>query len=97
MNNPDNLENTVRRKFLSLAAVALAALLPAAGLAQYPNKPIRFVVPFAAGSATDQIARAFTTRMQESLGQTFIVDNKPGAGSTSAPKWSPAPNRTATR
>jgi len=79
MNNPDNLENTVRRKFLSLAAVALAALLPAAGLAQYPNKPIRFVVPFAAGSATDQIARAFADHMTKALGQPIVTDNKPGA------------------
>ena len=44
----------------------------------YPNKPIRAIVPFAAGSATDQIGRAFAAKMSESLGQTIVVDNRPG-------------------
>ena len=50
-----------------------------AALAQpYPNKPIKAIVPFAAGSATDQIGRAFAAKMSESLGQTVVVDNKAG-------------------
>jgi tripartite-type tricarboxylate transporter receptor subunit TctC len=45
----------------------------------YPNKPIKVIVPFAPGSATDQITRAFTAKMGETLGQPFVIDNKPGA------------------
>jgi tripartite-type tricarboxylate transporter receptor subunit TctC len=45
----------------------------------YPNKPIRAVVPFAAGSATDQIGRAFAEKMSAMLGQPIVIDNKPGA------------------
>ena len=44
----------------------------------YPNKPIKAIVPFAAGSATDQIGRAFAAKMSETLGQTIVVDNRPG-------------------
>ncbi len=60
-------------------AAAAAALACTAALAQaYPDKPIKAVVPFAAGSATDQIGRAFAQKMQEALGQPIIIDNKPG-------------------
>lgn len=60
-------------------ATFTAAMLTTAALAQgYPNKPIKAVVPFAPGSATDQIGRAFTTRMAESLGQPIVVENKAG-------------------
>ena len=45
----------------------------------YPNKPIKAIVPFAPGSATDQIGRAFATKISETLGQPVIVENKPGA------------------
>jgi tripartite-type tricarboxylate transporter receptor subunit TctC len=69
----------VRRTFLSLAVLATASLFSPAVLAQaYPAKPIRAVVPFAAGSATDQIGRAFAEHMARSLGQPIVIDNKPG-------------------
>jgi tripartite-type tricarboxylate transporter receptor subunit TctC len=45
----------------------------------YPSKPIKAIVPFAAGSATDQIGRAFAVKMSESLGQPVVIENRPGA------------------
>lgn len=64
-----------------------AALLLGAGsaLAQaYPNKPIRFIVPFTAGSATDIVARSVGEAMSKSMGQNILIENKPGAGGTIA-------------
>jgi tripartite-type tricarboxylate transporter receptor subunit TctC len=77
-----------------LAIVAAASLCSAAAMAQpYPNKPIRAVVPFAAGSATDQIGRAFAEKMSQTLGQQVVVDNKPGAsGMLGADIVAKAPN-----
>ncbi|MCZ8251747.1 MAG: tripartite tricarboxylate transporter substrate binding protein [Hylemonella sp.] len=74
-------------KTLRLALAALscaAALMPLAASAQagYPNKPIRVVVPFPAGSTTDIIARAITDKMSASLGQPIVVDNRGGASGT---------------
>jgi tripartite-type tricarboxylate transporter receptor subunit TctC len=61
-------------------AVLLATLIgSSAALAQaFPTKPIRAVVPFAPGSATDQIGRAFTMKMSETLGQPIVIENRPG-------------------
>ncbi|MBI3531915.1 MAG: tripartite tricarboxylate transporter substrate binding protein [Burkholderiales bacterium] len=70
-------------KRLSIAAAAL--LLVGSVLAQgYPAKPIKFVVPFSAGSATDIVARTVGEAMGKSMGQTILVDNKLGAGGTIA-------------
>lgn len=70
------------RRFI--AAAMLAALAPLAAQAQgaYPNKPIRVIVPFAAGSTTDIIARAITDKMGQSMGQQFVIDNRGGASGT---------------
>ncbi|MBC5766095.1 tripartite tricarboxylate transporter substrate binding protein [Ramlibacter albus] len=64
--------------------VAAALLAPLAVLAQagYPNKPIKVIVPFAAGSTTDIIARAITDKMSQSLGQQLVVENRAGASGT---------------
>jgi len=63
-----------------LGVLCCAALIPAAALAQtYPNKPIRIVVPFAAGGAVDVVARAVGQRMSEQMGNPVIIENKPGA------------------
>jgi tripartite-type tricarboxylate transporter receptor subunit TctC len=65
--------------FRWIAVLSAALLGTTLAVAQpYPSKPIKAVVPFAAGSATDQIGRAFAAKMSETLGQTIIVDNKPG-------------------
>ena len=61
-------------------ALALAAL--PASAQNYPEKPIHIIVPFTPGSATDVVARAMAAVMTKNLGQTVIVDNKPGAGGT---------------
>ena len=68
------------RTLLGAAALVLAAALPATANAQaYPSKPITFVVPFAAGSATDQLARALGQSIAEQTKQAVVVDNKAGA------------------
>lgn len=74
------------RIFLKTFALSLALLaLPSASWSQaYPAKPVKFVVPFPAGSATDQAARLMAQQMQTLLGQSFVVDNKPGAGGSIA-------------
>ena len=70
-----------RIHFLRTAALVLcAAAMPAAFAQAYPNKPIRLVVPFPAGGATDLFARTLSQKMGEKLGTTLVVDNKPGAG-----------------
>lgn len=71
------MTTTLRRRALVAAALLAASTAFAQGT-PYPSKPIRVVVPFAPGSATDQIARAFSAKVQEALGQPLVVDNKPG-------------------
>ena len=63
----------------SLAVLTAAVLVSSGAFAQaYPNKPIKAIVPFAAGSATDQIGRAFAAEMSKTLGQPIVIENKPG-------------------
>jgi tripartite-type tricarboxylate transporter receptor subunit TctC len=70
-----------RIHFLRAGALAFcAAAMPAAFAQAYPNKPIRLVVPFPAGGATDLFARTLSQKMGEKLGTTLVIDNKPGAG-----------------
>src|SRR5438132_9356040 len=60
--------------------VVLAALLSGAAFAQsYPTHPVKLIVPFPAGSATDQVARVVGHELQQALGQAFVVENKAGA------------------
>ncbi|AOV03679.1 tripartite tricarboxylate transporter substrate binding protein [Delftia tsuruhatensis] len=71
--------NFPRRHVLALAACALAAAAAPALAQDYPSKPITFVVPFAAGSATDQLARALGQAVTTATKQAVVVENKGGA------------------
>jgi tripartite-type tricarboxylate transporter receptor subunit TctC len=75
-----------RREFLHLAAGAAAMpFVSRSGWAQtYPNKPVRIVVGFAAGGSTDILARLIGQWLSERLSQQFIIENRPGAGTTIA-------------
>ncbi|HTN26513.1 MAG TPA: tripartite tricarboxylate transporter substrate binding protein [Burkholderiales bacterium] len=66
----------MQRWILLLAALAAAATAQAQG---YPSKPVKLIVPFPAGSATDQVARLVGQQLQDALKQPFVVENKPGA------------------
>src|SRR5262252_4474388 len=71
-----------RSRFLHVAAAAVGILAaPVAASGQvYPTRPIQVIVPFAGGSASDVVMRILLDRMAKSIGQPFIVDNRPGAG-----------------
>ncbi|MBW8315624.1 MAG: tripartite tricarboxylate transporter substrate binding protein, partial [Hydrogenophaga sp.] len=77
--------NQLKRKTTTLlGATILSMLTISTGWAQddYPSRPIRLVVPYAAGGGTDILARQLTKKVGELLGQPIIVDNKPGAGTS---------------
>src|SRR5437868_1759236 len=65
--------------FRPIFAIGIAFAASLAIAQGYPGKPVKLIVPFPAGSATDQVARLTGQQLQEALGQPFIVENKPGA------------------
>ena len=90
----------MRRGTIGAIAVLFAALTGAAhaqATDSYPDRPIKVVVPAAAGGVTDTPARILTNRMRENLGQTLVVENQGGAGGILRPRTSSARHRTATR
>ena len=73
--------NKARRTVISLAVLAAAALAALPASAQrYPEKPLRYVVPYASGGGTDILARSLAPKVGEALGQALIVENRAGAG-----------------
>jgi tripartite-type tricarboxylate transporter receptor subunit TctC len=68
---------TTRRTLILAAALSLPAITFAQ--AAYPSKPIKFIVPYAAGGLPDTVARIFAQRLTDRLGQSVVIDNKPGA------------------
>ena len=78
-----------RRAIMSaLAALAApAALAPAVAQSDYPNRPIRLIVGFAAGGGNDIFARLVGEKLSQILGQSVVVENKPGAGGRLAPEY----------
>jgi tripartite-type tricarboxylate transporter receptor subunit TctC len=72
----------VRFAIAAFAVVMMPAL--AAQAQDYPARPIQVIVPFAGGSASDVVTRIMLDRMAKTLGQPFIVDNRPGAGGNAA-------------
>ena len=86
----------MRRGFV----IGLAALLGTCAHAHsdnYPSKPIRAIIPFGPGSATDVIPRIVFDELAVRLGQPIIVENRGGQGARSAPRRSPRRRQTATR
>jgi tripartite-type tricarboxylate transporter receptor subunit TctC len=75
------LDRPIRMMGAMLVACA-SLLLPAAALAEYPDKPIRLIVPQAAGSATDTVARILAAELGPQLGQSVIVEDRPGGALT---------------
>ena len=67
-----------------ICAIAVGGLLATSGAARagYPEKPVRVIVPFAAGGSTDVLARVFGQKLGQRLGQQFVIDNRAGAGGT---------------
>ena len=74
----------LRRLAATLLTAAAGVFASGVALAAYPDKPVRIVVGFSAGGTTDVIARIMAKELTESLGQSFVVENKPGAGSNIA-------------
>jgi tripartite-type tricarboxylate transporter receptor subunit TctC len=75
----------MRRKLTRLFVALLAAGLPGLGwAAEYPSRPIKVVVPFAAAGVTDIVARVVFDRISNATGQSVVIDNRPGAGGTIA-------------
>ena len=83
---------------LAVAAVVVVGMPSPASAQDYPARSVKIIVPFGAGGPADVYARVIGQHLQESLKQSFVVENRPGAGArSSAPTRSPRRRPTATR
>src|SRR5690625_405097 len=71
------MKSLIKKLFFSLT---LAVAATSTAMAQYPNNTIKLVVPFGAGGITDLVARHLAEEFSKQIGETVIIDNKPGAG-----------------
>ena len=90
------MKNLGRRGIMA-AGAALAVAPAARAQGAYPDRPVKFVVGFPAGGATDVVGRLLGQRVGELLGKQIVVENKPGAAATSVRPWSRRRNPTAIR
>jgi tripartite-type tricarboxylate transporter receptor subunit TctC len=82
---------------LAIAAMCIGCFAAPAGAQNYPIRPVKIIVPFAAGGPADNYARFLGQRLQEAMGQSFVIEDKPGGGSvigTDAVSKSPADGYT---
>lgn len=75
------INRLISRPTVVAAFVGLVVASGSAAAQEWPARPVRFVVPFAAGGSADVFGRVIATRLQETLGQSFVIENRPGAGS----------------
>jgi len=85
-----------KRLLLKSIAALTACAAPLLGWAAWPDKPIRMVVPYAAGGGADNTARIVAQQMSAALGQQIVIDNRPGAGGVIGATTSPRRRPTAT-
>src|SRR5438876_2840095 len=71
---------TMRSLLLTAASLLLALAAPAAAQSDYPNRPVRLIIPFPPGGSNDVVGRMIGTQLSEKLGKQVIVDNRAGAG-----------------
>ncbi len=76
------MRNPLKRIAAALILVAGAAAAPAAAQESWPSRPVRVIVPYAAGGSTDGTARLYADMLSKALGQQFVIENKGGASGT---------------